>query len=316
MRHLKAFSFSILVIFVSCGKADYNDSAKQEVMVESDVPMASSAPSGSLSSSWAKNANASMKEVLSSNAAVDAKDSHRKFIRTAQMKFRVADIYQTSIEIENLVQKFNGFVVGSDLVNTTLSTCIIPISSDSSLESITYRMTNNIEFRVPSAQLDTTLRSMAQFIDYLDYRKVVAQDVTIDIKANQLQQERYRTHGRRLNTIAQQKSEMQDANATAQNQLNADEAVDNAIVQRLNIQDRIEFSTINLKIYQRSKVARTLIANPKNIEAYEPSFFSKIGAAIVSGWNGLKIFTVGLTNFWPLWLIAAIGILLYRKFKS
>jgi hypothetical protein len=254
--------------------------------------------------------------VLSSSAAKMMQHSDRKFIRSAQMKFRVDNIYSTSLAIEDMAIDFGGFVTGSNLNNRKTGTRIIPISKDSSLESITYEMSNRITFRVPNEHLDSLLRSMIQFVDYLDYRNIKVQDVTLNIKAHQLSQKRYQNHGRRLSQVSKRDGEMNEATSNAEAQLSADELRDRAIMNELGLEDQIAYSNVEINIYQREKVMRSLIANPKNIEAYEPGFFQKVGVAIVSGWNGFLSFIVGITHVWPVWVIAALAIVLIRMFRQ
>ena len=49
-------------------------------------------------------------ETISSSAAVAKEDSTHKFIRTADLKFKVKNVPQSTYYIENIVSKFDGFV--------------------------------------------------------------------------------------------------------------------------------------------------------------------------------------------------------------
>lgn len=260
--------------------------------------------------------NDSWNGIMSSASAKLMDDNQRKFIRSAKMKFRVSDIYSTSLAIEDMAIYFGGFVTGSNLQNHNMGTRIIPISKDSSLESITYKMSNQITFRVPNQHLDSLLRRMIQFVDYLDYRNISVRDVTLEIKAQELSQKRYQRHGRRLVNVAGREGEMNDATSNAEAQLSADELRDRAIMNELRLEDQIAFSDVEVNIYQREKVMRTLIVNPKSIEAYERGFFQKIGNAIVAGWKGFLSFIIGATHIWPVFVLAAVAVVLYRMFRS
>ena len=49
-------------------------------------------------------------ETISSSAAVAKEDSTHKFIHTADLKFKVKNVPQSTYYIENIVSKFDGFV--------------------------------------------------------------------------------------------------------------------------------------------------------------------------------------------------------------
>jgi hypothetical protein len=81
------------------------------------------------------------------------------------------------------------------------------------------------------------------------------------------------------------------------------------------LKDQIKYSTIKLNIYQRQTIKRELIANDKNIDAYEPGFGYKILEAIKTGWNSLETFLLFLMNLWGFFLFAIAIYFLYRKYK-
>ena len=53
--------------------------------------------------------------TISSNAAVEKKESNRKFVRTADLKFKVKNVAKSTYAIENIVSKNGGFVTFTDL---------------------------------------------------------------------------------------------------------------------------------------------------------------------------------------------------------
>ena len=56
---------------------------------------------------------------VSSTAAVENnKDSTRKFIRTADLKFKVKDAIRSTYDIENIIVKQGGFVTYTNLAST------------------------------------------------------------------------------------------------------------------------------------------------------------------------------------------------------
>jgi len=79
--------------------------------------------------------------------------------------------------------------------------------------------------------------------------------------------------------------------------------------------DQVNFSTIHLTIYQ-PQIKRELIANDKNIDAYEPGFGSKILESILFGWNILAAFILFLVRLWGFLLFALIVYILIVIIKK
>src|SRR6187431_2047217 len=129
-------------------------------------------------------------DTISSSAAVEKEGSTRKFIRTADIKFKVKNVTQSTYTIENITNKFDGFVTYTNLQSTIIDEFETKISLDSTLQTIRYNVENDITIRVPNKRLDTVIKSIAKQIDFLDYRIIKADDVSLKMLSNQLSQTR------------------------------------------------------------------------------------------------------------------------------
>ncbi len=254
---------------------------------------------------------------ISSSAAVENnKDSTRKFIRTADLKFKVKNVIQSTYDIENITNEQGGFVTYTNLASNIDNTVTRAISADSSMETIYYTITNSIVLRVPNTKLDTTLKEISKNIDYLDYRVIKAEDVALQILSNSLTQKRSTKNEERLtNAINNRGKKLEETTIAEEVLLNKKEQSDNAKIATISLVDQIKFSTINLYIYQRQATKSELIANHKNIDEYEPGFGNKMLEALKFGWNILKTLLIFCTNFWTLSLLICIAYIVYRKYK-
>jgi len=253
--------------------------------------------------------------VPSSAAVVIKNDSSRKFIRTADLKFRVKSVYQASTKIEEITRKEGGFVVNTNLTSEVNFVESVPVSSDSSLETTHFTVLNEIVLRVPNTKLDTTLKQISAFIDYLDYRNIKAQDVGLDLLANDLTQSRVTKTGKRItNAVDKNGKKLYETTYAEDVILSRGHEADQARLANMALKDQINFSTINLNIYQRPSIKRVLVSNDKNIEAYEPSFWSKIGDSLKSGWKVFEVFILFITKLWGFILGAIVIFVLYRVF--
>lgn len=253
---------------------------------------------------------------ISSSAAVEnTNDTTHKFIRTADLKFKVKSVINSTYTIENLTGRQGGFVTYTKLTSNIDNVTTIAVSADSSLETTYYTVSNSITLRVPNTKLDTALKEISKNIDYLDYRIIKAEDVALQILSNNLTQKRSAKNEERLtNAIDNRGKKLKETTIAEEVLLSKQEQADNANISNLSLTDQIKFSTINLSIYQRQTIKRELISNDKNIDAYEPSFGSKILEALKFGWNTLESFLVFLAKLWGLFVFGLLALIIYKKY--
>ena len=264
----------------------------------------------------AKTDSISSNGFVSSSAAVETgKDTAHKFIRTAEMKFRVKSVFKATYQIEDITAHFNGFVTYTDLNSTIDYKTITPLSTDTSLETIHFTVSNSIIIRVPNIKLDSTLKTIATLIDYLDYRRIKADDVRLQLLSNQLTQQRVGKHEERLkNAIDTKGKKLNETTKAEENLLSRQEQADNSKISNLSLQDQINFSTVSLSIYQRQETKRWVISNDKNIDGYEPGFGKQLLKSLKFGWEIIEALLVFITKLWGFILFAIIFYILYKKF--
>jgi hypothetical protein len=253
--------------------------------------------------------------MLRSTAARPTRlDSTHRFIRTAEMRFRVKDVAYTSYHIEDLATKFGGYVADTKLASQLQSNIEKPVSADSSLQTMRYVVTNTIVLRVPVENLDTTLKSLVKYIDYLDYRNINTNDITLDMLANKLESARIAKFNQRLAFSIDNKSgKLNDVQSAEESMLNQQASSDNALIENLRKDDQVKYSAITLHIYQPQTIRQELIAREKNVDEYEPGLGSKLAESLSAGWNGLQVLIVAFVMLWPLWLIGAIVWIVLRR---
>lgn len=255
--------------------------------------------------------------AVSSSAAVEKKDSKQKFIRTADIKFKVKNVVKSTYAIENAVQKFGGFVTYTNLQSTIHEQIKTKISQDSTLETTKYTVENNITIRVPNTQLDTVIKSIAKQIDFMDFRVIKADDVSLKLLSNQLSQKRSANTEKRVEKAIDEKGKKINDIMEAENTLaNQKEANDNRTIDNLSLQDQINFSTVTLQLYQNETIRQEIMAGEKNSNAYKPNLGIQILDSLKNGWYILESVFVFLINLWPFILIGFGGFLLYKKYSK
>lgn len=244
--------------------------------------------------------------MVSSSAAVVDKNSTRKFIRTADLRFKVKNVAKSTYSIENTVAKFGGFVTSTELRSNIISSSTAKISSDSLIETTRFAVENNMVIRVPNTLLDTTLKTIARQIDYLDYRIIKADDVSLKLLSNDLSQKRNQDNQNRVEDAIANRGKKLGETLDAEDRLhNSQTESDEAKLSNLSMKDQINFSTLSLALYQKEDVKRETIANPDN-EEYRTSIGVRIVDGLKTGWYILEEIIIFFVNIWTIIALGAV----------
>ncbi len=256
-------------------------------------------------------------DVVSSSAAVEKPDSKRQFIRTADVKFRVKNVPQSTYAIENATTKHGGFVIYTNLQSSISERETSKISQDSLIETTKYSVENNITIRVPNTQLDTVIKTIAKQIDFLDYRVIKADDVSLQLLSNELAQNRLKSSGNRVTNAIDSKGKKLNQIVTSEDTLESKkEQLDNKKIENLSLRDQVNFSTLTLNIYQRETVRQEKIANTENKMISRPHLGIQLWDSIQSGWFILEDIVSFIIQFWAIILLGFAIWFGIKKFKA
>lgn len=289
-KHHALLPLLLIILAISCKKAD----ALEETTSET------------------KTLSIDSSTTLSSAAAVQPKNSDRKFVRTADIKFKVKNVPNSTYIIENATTKFGGFVTYTNLQSTISEKNEVKISQDSTLEITKYTVENNITIRVPNTQMDTVIKTIAKQIDFLEYRVIKADDVSLQLLSNQLKEKREANQEKRLTKAIDSKGKKLNEVVQAENDLNQkSEQKDNSKLENISLADQVNFSTLTLQIYQRETIKKEMIANEKQ---YRQGFSSKIIDGLENGWYLIEGIIAVIAQLWSIILIGILGFLGYKKY--
>lgn len=255
------------------------------------------------------------KSMSSSAAEVDV-NSKRKFIQTADLKFKVKSVTEATYRIESLAKKVGGFVTLSELRSSIIDKDETKISQDSTLISTQYEVNNTLSLRVPNIKLDTLLRSLASEVEFLDYRIIKANDVQFQLLSKDFASKRGKKQAQRIENAINTKGKKLKDITESEEQLGVKETSnDENYVDKLSLEDQVNFSTVTIELYQNEQTKNEVIANAKNSTAFRPHLGIQILDSLKSGWILLKNILSFLIQIWPLFLFAAIVFYFRNKLK-
>ena len=256
--------------------------------------------------------------MFASNAAAEpSMPAERKFMRAAEMQYRTKSVEKTTELVENWTRQYGGFVLLSALSTSVDNTNTSPVGSDSLLENTIFTIHNTMTLRVPNQYFDTLLNKINGTVDFLELRKLSADDVSLTMLGNKIQTANARTTAQRLRNAIDRSSkklgEMTEAERIA---LETQNSADEAAMRNLKLQDRVDFCTVEARIYQRPIVQQRTILNLNKYIDYSPPFFSRVWEAISGGWFAIQEIIIALIHLWFLLPLGAAAWWLVRRWTK
>jgi hypothetical protein len=253
------------------------------------------------------------------SSAATYTDAQRKFIRTAHASFRVKDVYQSALAIEDIAAAQGGFTISNDIGAQTLGSQTRPEGDGKLLELTEYTLRGNLTVRVPSEHTQAFLRAIVGQIDFLDERKFDATDAQFDLLRQQLAWQRGQESAHEIAQAVQQGGKLIAKTEALQGADAARAARDEALIAQKQFEDKVAFSTIDLSMYQPSKIRATELVDTQEIfRQNAPGFFTRLGESLRGGWYGLLDLVLELMAVWPLWVVIAAafwGVIAFRRKK-
>ncbi|GAB3100563.1 DUF4349 domain-containing protein [Lysobacter terrae] len=262
-------------------------------------------------------ANPPPTQVQLQSAATSQDDGERKFIRTAEVDFRVREVYSAALAIEDLAAKHGGFVVHNRISNQVEDVQKRPSGDGKLIELTTYTVRGELQVRVPSAQTQAFLRGLAEQVEFLDSRKYEAADAQFELMQRRLAYARYQDAQRAQGEAAHGPGKLGDRIEAIAARTDSQEQRDAALIEQKQFEDRVAFATIDLSL-QQAPLVRSV--ERMDVEAVVrragPGFFSRLGHAMAEGWYGVLDLAIGLSRLWPLWLVLAAVVIAVRRWRK
>jgi hypothetical protein len=266
---------------------------------------------------WKDAAEGSPLATADSLSAPAISDTFRLFVKTADLRFRVNEVLESTRQMEQLVSREGGFLIQSNLQSSVEQVTQTPVSPDSMLERTYYTVSNEIRFRIPNARFDTVMQQLTASQQFLDSRRISFDDVSLQYWRNNDAQARLTESVSRNRNVSLHKArQANQAVYVDEVTLNRQQERDEARLQNKHLQDQVAFSTVSVYIYQSPLEKRTLIPMFKTIAPYEPGFWLKAQSSLSDGWKLLSGLFLLLLRGWTLLFLLLLGWWVYRRHQT
>ncbi|HEX7804488.1 MAG TPA: DUF4349 domain-containing protein [Pseudoxanthomonas sp.] len=307
-----AFFLAMGLALLACAKKESGHQASMEAASPAAAEVAADA--GGAAAPPAQSQAPSEAQLTSSAATYT--DAQRKFIRTAQANFRVKDVYEAALAIEDAVAAQGGFVTGNEITADVQDVTRQPIGGGKLVELAEYTVRGELTVRVPSDKTQPFLRSIAKYMEFLDRRNFAAADAQFELLRQQLAYQRNQEAQQELGQAKDEGGKLGQKAAVISARNEAKSGRDEALIAQKEFEDRVEFATLNLSLYQLPKLRRTEMADMEAaVRDSGPGFFSRLGDSLRAGWFVLLEVGLVLAGLWPLWLVLAAGWFVLRALR-
>lgn len=254
------------------------------------------------------------KVLNTSAAALNVLDSTHEFIRTADVRCRVEEVANSTYRVERVVNGLGGYVSNTQLSSNQLWQQQTQVSDDSVKQVTRYSVNNTLTIRVPAKNLDSLLSALIPLVQYMDYRNVSVNDITLEQLEKQLEQSRLAKYNAMLqDKIVDETNKADKLMNAADAMLAKQEAMDRAYIESLRLKDQVEFATLSLQLYQPETSSTVMLFHEKPTPPYEIGIGERIGDSVYAGWKGFSYILSGFIILWPLWLIGGIVFYFVRR---
>ncbi|MFZ6009601.1 MAG: DUF4349 domain-containing protein [Bacteroidota bacterium] len=218
-------------------------------------------------------------------------DGKAKLIKTAQYRFQVKSVKQSTEAIEAAIRKYPAYIAGSNLHLEN------PI-----LES-------KITIRVQSEYFQDLLKDIDQQAIFVNFRNITTDDVSKDIVDLESRLKTKREVEARYAEILRKKAGTLEELMDAEQKIGELHEEIEATIGRINyVKDQVSYSTINLEFYQT--IEENIASTP------EESLGMKFKKAFSVGLDGLISFSIRLAYVWPLFFAGLLAVVFLKLRKK
>ena len=294
----------------------YEESATEDVQALADLEAVAD-QSGDVTDTVTEVGGSS--EMTLGNQSVNQNVAGKTLMVNMRADFQVKDVVKSSIAIETLTQQQGGYVADS-LINNVEQGSREYEADGKHIRLTTYYRQATMTVRVPKENVNTFLTAMRKEVVFLNEQAFTAKDVTLDIYREQL--------AAALNTdISTELSEQQLDNEDTKTQRGNIHTIDRtyyararadyAKLQRMEIEDKVKYSTIELQFNQPVSSYKEVTPSMTQLIIDErPSFGSQLSNQLYKGWETLRTALLVLAQGWWLLVFAGVLYLIYRVLKA
>jgi hypothetical protein len=230
-----------------------------------------------------------------------------KLVKTARIDFKVKDVEKAGWGVSALAQQLGGKIFHQQLETMEGERKELKMSDDSLMVITAYAPHAAITVRVPSENLELFLHNIADLGYYTSSSRLDIEDKSLAFLENELKQNNSQRELIKPGNTVKALASMQSINVK-------DAMIEQHIANRA-IDADVNYSLVNISLFQNSLVRKEVIAN-YILTGYELPFHKRLLNAIGNGWEMFLSFVLFLAHLWMFLLVAGIAWITYHYFHQ
>ncbi len=214
-----------------------------------------------------------------------------KIIKSANCRFKVADVDSVTSLTKAILFKHQGYV------------------SEMRFQNTSHQLENRLNLKVPAKNFEEVLQELTRLAEYVDFKNISTSDVSEEyvdlqtrLKTKLLVKERY-------DQILRSKAKTVEEVLLAEEKLRVLQEEIEASQGRLKfLSNKVALSTIQLDLYET-------VEHRDKPDSYAQSFTSKMKDSLAFGWKLVQNLFLGVLYIWPL-VLGVLGLIFFLKYRK
>ncbi|WP_346984850.1 DUF4349 domain-containing protein [Chryseobacterium sp. POE27] len=223
------------------------------------------------------------------NPSLQINTISKKIIKNGDMRIQVGDIKKAQQQISSILKKNKAYIQKEDFQNTDV---------DENLD---------IVIRVPHQNFDTLINSFSNGVGSVLSKNISSNDVTEEYTDISIKLGNKKIYLEKYRDMLKSAKTTKDMLEIQENIRALEDEIDVAEGRLRFIDDRVNYSTLNLNIY-KEKIRSSATS--------KIGFGSRFGDSVTEGWNSFVEFLLGIISFWPFLLLVPIVIIFRKKWRN
>ena len=214
----------------------------------------------------------------------------KKIIKDGRLALVVSELEKTKSQIDVLVKNHGGYYANESYNNTD------------------WESSFNLKIRVPFANFEKLIYDIETGDGEIQYKEIAARDVTDQFIDLETRLENKRNYLIRYNDLLKQAKNVKEILEIEEKIRGLEEEIESTTGRLKYLGDMVDYSTLDLTISRKKEFKY----NPVNRD----KFSERIKLSLSKGWYGFVDFLLFVIKIWPFWILVALTIYFWRKFKK
>ncbi|MFO7999028.1 MAG: DUF4349 domain-containing protein [Bacteroidales bacterium] len=210
-----------------------------------------------------------------------------KIIKDGRLGLKVTELEKAKERVDSLVQIHDGYYANESF-------------QDTDQESVYY-----IRIRIPGANFETFINEVEAGDVKVLYKAIDARDVTDQFIDLEIRLENKRSYLKRYNELLNQAMTVKDILEIQERVRALEEEIESTTGRLRYLSDLVDYSTLELTITRQ----KDFTYSPANRDG----FFERLKQSVSKGWFGIVDSLLFAIKIWPLWVVLALIITLWKK---